>query len=405
MFFSVNLVNPIHCGKVRQLICFDVLVFILTYIVSVFISPVASFAGQAEIFYRNGLTALSQNEREKALVAFQHAVELDSTLANAHFSIGMLLKEQGLWGPARSALQNAIDADPDYIAAYCALGDLQIEVFAQIDQAISLFKKAKTIKPKDSKIHKWLGIAYFRKGQFQNALAELISSVAIDSTERQSMYMLGLTYTHLENYEVAIQTFKMLIDKDPFHKQACFSLGNVYVRLGLMGQANAALQRFREIDLEDETLTLLEQRVDRDTKDVDAWYQLGRIYAGRRKWQEAIASLEKCIAFDHQSRGHEILGFVYVNLEAYEEAVHHYSIIVQLDPRNSTYRNSLGSVYLMQEKYELAIEQLEVAARLEPSDARIQLNLASVYQKVGNQKLAGQAYFRYQELQQENADD
>ena len=43
--------------------------------------------------------------------------------------------------------------------------------------------------------------------------------------------------------------------------------------------------------------------------------------------------------------------------------------------------------------------------KLEPSDARIQLNLASVYQKVGNQKLAGQAYFRYQELQQENADD
>ena len=109
-------------------------------------------------------------------------------------------------------------------------------------------------------------------------LTELLSSVTIDSGDVQAMYMLGLTYMHLGNYGVAVQKFRVLIDKAPFHKQARFNLGNVYVRLGLMDQANAALQRFQEIDLEDKTLTLLQQRVDHDSKDVDAWYQLGRIH-------------------------------------------------------------------------------------------------------------------------------
>ena len=92
-------------------------------------------------------------------------------------------------------------------------------------------------------------------------------------------------------------------------------------------------------------------------------------------------------------------------MEAYEEALQHYAIVVQFDPKNSTYRNSLGSVYLMMKKYELAVEQLEVASQLEPFDARIQLNLATAYQQMGNQKLADQAYFRHQNLQLKNADN
>ena len=127
--------------------------------IDIFLIITVSFADQAETYYREGLTALSQNEQEKALVAFQHAVGLNPTLANAHFSIGMLLKEQESWKLARNALQNAVCADPDYIAAYDTLAELQIEIFAQIDQAILLLEKAKTIKPKDSQIHKWLGIA------------------------------------------------------------------------------------------------------------------------------------------------------------------------------------------------------------------------------------------------------
>ena len=373
--------------------------------IDIFIITTVSFADQAETYYREGLTALSQNEQEKALVAFQHAVGLDPTLANAHFSIGMLLKEQKSWQLARNALQNAVCADPDHIAAYYTLAELQIEIFAQIDQAILLLKKAKTIKLKDSQIHKWLGIAYFRKGQFQNALTELLFSVKIDSSSAQAMYTLGLIYMHLGNYEAAVQKFKVLIDKDPFHKQAHFNLGNAYMRIGLIDQANSTLRRFQEIDLEDKALTLLQQRVDRDSKDVDAWYQLGKIYSKRRKWQQAIAPLDRCIALEHHSRGHEVLGFVYINMEAYEEALQHYAIVVQFDPKNSTYRNSLGSVYLTMKKYELAVEQLEVASQLEPFDARIQLNLATAYQQMGNQKLADQAYFRHQKLQLENADN
>ena len=55
--------------------------------IDIFIITTVSFANQAETYYHEGLTALSQNEQEKALVAFQHAIGLDPTLANAHFQL------------------------------------------------------------------------------------------------------------------------------------------------------------------------------------------------------------------------------------------------------------------------------------------------------------------------------
>ncbi|MAT74022.1 hypothetical protein CMK14_02560 [Candidatus Poribacteria bacterium] len=359
--------------------------------------------------YQQGLNFLAKNQKQQALKAFQRAVAQDSTLANAHFSIGMLKKEQEQWLSAKSALKRAIEADPDYIAPYCALAELQIEVFAQVLAAINLLKtrlgviQIGSISPHDTtkiyQLRKWLGIAYFRNGQFQKAEAELAAANQSDLTDLQTAYILGITLVRIGDLSAAAQKFEDLISRDPFHKKAYFSLGNVYRQLGQPDLAHRTLQRFQEIDLEDERIAHLEQVVKQYPTHVDAWSQLGRIYTKRQQWEKAITALQQLVALvPTNPAAHEALGFVYFNKGDYRQAGQHYQQIVQLSPDNATYRNSLGSIYLMLEQYQEAIQQLKVAAELAPENPEIYRNLATAYQQAGEKKLAEETSWQYQKL-------
>ena len=359
--------------------------------------------------YQQGLKFLAKNQKQQALKAFQRAVAQDSTLANAHFSIGMLQKEQEQWLSAKSALKQAIEADPDYIAPYCALAELQIEVFAQVPAAINLLQtrlgvvQIRSISPNDTtKIHqlrKWLGIAYFRNGQFQKAQAELAAANQSDLTDLQTAYILGITLVRMGDLSAAAQKLEDLISRDPFHKKAYFSLGNIYRQLGQPDLARQTLQRFQEIDLEDERVVHLEQVVKQYPAQVDAWSQLGRIYTKRQQWEKAITALQQFVALvPTNPAAHEALGFVYFNTGDYRRAGRYYQQIVQLSPDNATYRNSLGSIYLMLEQYQEAIQQLKVATELAPENPGIYRNLATAYQQAGEEKLAEEASWQYQKL-------
>ena len=87
---------------------------------------------KANVDYHKGLEFLAQNQKTEALRSFQKAVAQDPTLAKAQFSIGMLLKEQEQWLQAQSALESAIEFSPNYVASYCALAELQMDVFSQV---------------------------------------------------------------------------------------------------------------------------------------------------------------------------------------------------------------------------------------------------------------------------------
>ena len=271
--------------------------------------------------YQKGLEFLAKNQKRQALRSFQQAVCQDPTLANAHFSIGMLLKEKEQWLRAESALELAIKADPNYIAPYCTLAELQIKVFAQVSAAIDLFE-TRLHKPNQlstdeiSQLRKWLGIAYFHHSQFQKAKVELTASLSPENLDSHTSYFLGLTHIRLGNLQAAKRQFAELIEQDSFYKKAYFSLGNLYRQLGQTNESHQALQRFQEIDLEDEKIIYLEQSIRENPSQTEAWSQLGRIYAKRQQWLVASVLLKRLINLAPTNPvPHEVLCLVYIMAE------------------------------------------------------------------------------------------
>lgn len=66
--------------------------------------------------------------------------------------------------------------------------------------------------------------AYLDKGDFENAISRLKSSIDLDSTIFETHYNLGIAYTQAEKYPEAVETFKNAIKTKPDFADTYYSL-------------------------------------------------------------------------------------------------------------------------------------------------------------------------------------
>lgn len=354
---------------------------------------------QATAFYEEGMRALDQRDHVTAFEAFRRAVSLDSSLANAHYALGMLYKERKAWKESSRSFQAATEAYPNYIEAYCELGEVYLQALAQVTEATHSLEKAVQLAPKHARARRLLGTAYLRDNRSDAAIRELLHAVELKPDDEKALYTLGLTYLQQSRFDEAIDCFKQAIKLNPFHAQAHFNLGNSYLRIGKPAEGRVALQTFQKLSMETEQTTHLKRLVRQYPKRAELWYQLGQLQMKRKEWRLAATSFEKCIALEpKQARGYEARGYIYYQRGNYEEALTMYLASVQYQPDNATYRNSLAGMYMMLERYQKAIDQYQQAIRLKPSEARFHLHLSKACKLVGDEAKADEAYHRYEQL-------
>lgn len=66
---------------------------------------------------------------------------------------------------------------------------------------------------------------YLDKGDFDNAISRLKSSIDLDSTIFETHYNLGIAYTQAEKFPEAVETFKNAIKLNPSFADTYYSLG------------------------------------------------------------------------------------------------------------------------------------------------------------------------------------
>lgn len=66
--------------------------------------------------------------------------------------------------------------------------------------------------------------SYLEKGDFENAISRLKSSIDLDSTIFETHYNLGIAYTQAEKYPEAVETFKNAIKLKPGFADTYYSL-------------------------------------------------------------------------------------------------------------------------------------------------------------------------------------
>jgi serine/threonine-protein kinase len=130
------------------------------------------------------------------------ALGLDSTLAEAHTSLGNVLKEwKWDWRGAEKEFKRAIELDPKYATA-----------------------------------HQWYSEDLMAEGRLKEALEEARTAAALEPASLIIQNNLGLQLMNTENYEEAIPVLERAIELDPTHNSPHGNLGHVYLMLGRVNE-------------------------------------------------------------------------------------------------------------------------------------------------------------------------
>jgi type IV pilus assembly protein PilF len=168
-------------------------------------------------YYQEGMASLDQ-DRQKAFVSFQKAVQLNPENKEARYGLGHILVYQGKLTLAEAQFREAIKIDDNYSEAHTYLG----QVLANQDR--------------------WADAA----AEFRRALSN-----PLYSTPDLARFHLGRSLAHQGDYQGAMEALEdALVVNPPSVPPAMLQLelGKVYYKLGFERRAKEALTKVTTLD-------------------------------------------------------------------------------------------------------------------------------------------------------------
>ncbi|MBT5531718.1 tetratricopeptide repeat protein [Candidatus Poribacteria bacterium] len=349
--------------------------------------------------HEEGRAALRRRDAGEAEDAFQRAIAADPSLADAHYRLGLLLGGRSQWKPAIASLQTATKLDPDHVDAHCELGEAYLIGAVQSPEAVPPLLRALELEPHHPRARRLLGAALLRQHRLDEAVGNLRQAVALDPGDVDSHYLLGLAYYQDEEYALASATLADVVERWPWHAQAHATLGNALIRTGDVAAGRWHLREFEQLYRASERTEVLERETAVSPTDAGAWFRLAQQYVTRQAWDQAGAALRTYVRLRPADEGgRALLGYVYLESDAYEPALDVYGWFATQYPDLAEHHGNLGIVYLLLGEDRAAIDQLRRAVELDPRERRYLLNLERAYRRAGEPERADETAQRYREL-------
>jgi len=171
------------------------------------------------------------------------------------------------------------------------------------------------------------------------------------------------------NFEVAIELLKRVLEADPKHKTARMNLGRAYMALR---QSDNAIEAFKK-------------QAESNPYDEYAYNSLGWAYSTKREYEEAAAAYNQALEINPLSEyGHAALGAMYSENHQYEKAVPELEKAVSIKGDNPGLQISLGNAYLNTGQDDKALAAFDRAIELSATpdvwnDIAYQLSLKGVH--------------------------
>ena len=191
----------------------------------------------AHAFFSIGYLLSKGSRMEKALAAYDKAIELKPDFVEAYNNRGGVFQKLGKYDQAVADLGKAIDLYPDFAELYCNRGCLKGSS-GELKAAATDFNKRIELDPKNAKAYYHSGITKNQLGEYQAALIDFDKAVELGLNSVNVYYYRALAKTLLNRYDAAISDYDKVIELNPDHAEAYNSRGNLR---GSLGQYDDAL--------------------------------------------------------------------------------------------------------------------------------------------------------------------
>jgi len=255
---------------------------------------------------------------------------------------------------------------------------------------------------------------------------ELVMSLAPNQTNSGGSWYssLGQCYEHVHDPNRATRAFQAAIDLDPDTEGHYFRLAHVLASEGRVGDASevmaSAVAHFPRsvttrveagnIELEagnpERALEEQQQAATLDPQFPGVLSLLGRIQLAQRRYQEAIATLERAAKLAPADASIQFYsGQAWMKTEhGTELALEHFRRSLELDPNRASTYYWLGSLYFHRNQdYRVAVQYLEQAVGRAPELEAAHQMIIQAYKRLGEDAKAAGELRRYKQIIQQKA--
>lgn len=253
----------------------------------------AAYAGLADCYTALGYASFLAPKESfpKAFEAASKALQLDSTLAEAHATLGYYkFYHEWDWAEAEQEFRKAISLNPNHELVYDWYG-YYLTAMQRYDEARIVFGKAITLDPLSPGIATDMGFTFYYDKQYDQAATALEAALELNPKFPLGRLWLGRVYQAKKMYNEAIAEYKQAIDATSRWPVAFAQIGNAYGVSGDHAHARAILDSLNKMRTDKFVTSYGMALVYAGLGDKDQTYQwLNRAYEERSHWLVWIKS-------------------------------------------------------------------------------------------------------------------
>jgi TolB-like protein/Flp pilus assembly protein TadD len=210
----------------------------------------------------------------KAEAAAQKAIELDESLADAHYAQANLKTYAWEWAAAEAEYKRAIELNPNLALAHRWYASY-LRLVGRHEQALAEIKRARELDPLSLGVSATVGYILFSARQYDQAIEELKKTLEMDQDYSYTHLFLGFTYAAKGMHAEAIAAYQEAIRLGLDSPSTQIHLGAAYARAGESERAQAILTQLQT------------------SNEYVSPGQLATLYVAQGEREQAFASLEK----------------------------------------------------------------------------------------------------------------
>ena len=177
----------------------------------------------------------------KAKDAVMKALEIDSTLAEAHAALGYIkFRIDWDWKGAELELKKAIELKPGYATAHEWYG-LYLAIMGRPNEALTEMNKAYQLDPLSPNVNTGLARIYQFLDQFDKSIAQTDKVLAIEPNYAEAYFTAGMTYFRTKEFEKGIASLNKAIALANRRPVMLCILAATYIKVGKIEEANKLL--------------------------------------------------------------------------------------------------------------------------------------------------------------------
>jgi serine/threonine protein kinase/Tfp pilus assembly protein PilF len=178
----------------------------------------------------------------KVEAAVQKALELDDSLADAHYALGNFKRETWDWAGAEREYQRGIALNPNLAEAHRNYGFF-LSNMGRHDQAIAEVTRARELDPLRPLADTNVAYRLFFARRYDEAIEALKQTLELDQGLPITYIVLGYTYAAKGMYREAIAAYLQAIKRGGDTSSVQIYLGAAYAHAGQRERAEAILKR------------------------------------------------------------------------------------------------------------------------------------------------------------------